>query len=53
MFIAISYTFFGYKSTDIEPLISPEEQWMLGEISLYLVGVFYCINFLIMVIASL
>ena len=50
--MGVSYSLFGYKVTDIEPLISPEEQWKLGEMSLYLVGVAYFINFAIMIIAT-
>ena len=51
MFIAIAYTFFGFKLTDIAPLVSPEQQWELGELTLYLIGIVYCINFLIMVVS--
>ena len=50
--MVLAYLLFGFKVTDIEPLISPEEQWKLGQMALILLGAVYTVNFVIMSIST-
>ena len=47
--MVFAYTFFGYNSSE---LLDPHQQYTLGTISLYIVGLVYCVNFFVMLFAT-
>ena len=51
-FMMFTYSFFGYSQSEIGPLLDPELQYKLGNISLYTVGIVYWLNFIVMLFAT-
>ena len=52
-FILIAYTFIGFVSSEIEPILNAEAQWQLGYVSIGLIGVVYAVNFCMMILVTI
>ena len=50
-FILITYTFFGFHLTDIEPILSSDAQWKLGYCTFGLISIVYVVNFVVMMVS--